>query len=264
MQKLLLLVIILLNLTACLPGKKAKYNIITPRNGNLHAIIMIQNNIRGSSCTAFVISDKVALTAGHCLQTTKNFMDYEYKEKWKQSDKIVTELKAKIEDVKKRCYPMHLPQCDQIMMTLQSTLDQELEGRKEASKLKVDEFSVIDINGVNSDIKAIALYKNDRRDYGFIEGDFSKFNKLKVKHGFDIETGDTLKACGFPGATPPAICMNFEAVGQTDFMYKGYSMFEPGISGGPVIDADGEVAGIVSRVEGSYSIIEPTVGIIND
>jgi hypothetical protein len=247
-----------------LPGKKAKYSIIAPMNGNFHAIIMVHNNERGSSCSAFVISDKIALTAAHCLETTKSFMDFEYKEKWKESDKLIAQLKAQMEDVEKRCYPMHLPQCDQIMMNLQNAFNEEMEARKEALTLKIDEFSVSDINGVDTKVKAIAYYKNDRRDYGFIEGDFSKFNKLKVKHTFDIEKGDILKACGFPGATTPAICMNFEAVGQTDFMYKGYSMFEPGISGGPVIDASGEVAGIVSRVNGDYSVIEPTVGILND
>ena len=225
---------------------------------------MIQNKTRGSSCTAFVISDKIALTAAHCLETTKNFMDFEYKELWKKSDNLIIELKSKMEDVEKRCYSMHLPQCDQIMITLQNAYNEEMQARKQALTLKVDEFLVLDNNGTDTKVKAIAYYKNDRRDYGFIEGDFSKFKKLKVKHTFDIEKGDTLKACGFPGATTPAICMNFEAVGQTDFMYKGYSMFEPGISGGPVIDASGEVAGIVSRVNGDYSIIEPTVGILND
>lgn len=225
---------------------------------------MIQDKERNSSCSAFVISDKMALTAAHCLGTTKSFMDFEYKELWKKSDKLIAEIKAQMEDVQKRCYSTYSPQCDQIMMSLQNAFNEEMEARKEALTLKIDEFSVSDINGVDTTVKAIAYYKNDRRDYGFIEGDFSKFKKLKVKHTFDIEKGDILKACGFPGATVPAICMNFEAVGQTNFMYKGYSMFEPGISGGPVIDASGEVAGIVSRVDGDYSVIEPTVGILND
>jgi V8-like Glu-specific endopeptidase len=256
--------IILLNLTACLPGKKAKYNIIAPTDGNFHAIIMIQNKVKGSSCSAFVVSDTIALTAAHCLDTTKSFMDFEYKELWKKSDKLIAELKAQMEDVEKRCYPTHAPQCSQIMMNLQNVYNEEIEARKEALTLKVDEFSVSDVNGVDTTIKAIAYHKNDKRDYGFIKGDFRKFKKLKVKHTFDIEKGDTLKACGFPGATIPAICMNFEAVGQANFMYKGYSMFVPGISGGPVIDASGEVVGIASRVNGDYSLIETTVGILNE
>ncbi|CAB4125395.1 hypothetical protein UFOVP53_127 [uncultured Caudovirales phage] len=249
-------ILLVLTLTSCLKHKVADYKVVAPTNGKYHAIIKISNG--EGSCSAFVISDTLAMTAGHCAKVTENFIKYELPQKFKESDAKLIKMKALIKDITLNCGSA--PDCSLILRTLENELLTEIEGRRQALLLKPDLYTVVDINGKETNTIAIATYKEDRRDYLFIRGNFSKFNKLKIKRTFDVKPGDILRACGFPGATIPAVCVDFEAVGSHNFQYSGYSMFEPGISGGAVIDSDGEVVGIASNVAEEFARMEPVFG----
>ena len=252
-------ILILLVLTSCTKHRVADYKVVAPTNGKYHAIIKINNE--DGSCSAFIVSDTLAMTAGHCVEVTQYFIQYQLPQKFKESDIKLIKLKALMKDIRDNCGSA--PDCTLILSIVQNELLKEIENRRLALLLKPDVLTVVDINGVDTKVKAIAYYKEDRRDYAFIRGDFSKFNKLKIKRTFDVKPGDILKACGFPGATVPTVCVDFEAVGSHDFQYNGYSMFEPGISGGAVIDADGEVVGIASNVSEEFSRMEPVFGTMN-
>ena len=253
------ILLILLILTSCTKHKIADYKIIAPVNGKYHAIIKISN--QEGSCSAFVISNTLAMTAGHCATITESFIKYELPQKFRESDVRLIKLNAIIKDIKDNCGST--PECILILHTIENQLLIELENRKQALLLKPDLYTVVDINGKETNVMAVATYKEDRRDYLFIRGNFSNFNKLKIKRTFEVKPGDILKACGFPGATIPAVCVDFEAVGSHDFQYNGYSMFEPGISGGALIDSDGEVVGIASNVLDEFARMEPVFGTVD-
>ena len=188
----------------------SEYNIHDPVNGKFHAIVRLHHS-EGGTCSGFVFSDTMIMTAGHCMDITENDLDEDEKE-----------------------------------------------------FVKPDKFKIFDISGVDTEVVGTADWKaNEKRDYGFITGDFKKFNKLYIKQGFDTKVGDMLRACGFPGGTSPAICIDFEARGSFNFDYYGYSMFVGGISGGPVIDHTGQVVGIAKGAQGEYSVMTPMIGVVN-
>ena len=262
MQRILPALAVLLLLTSCSNRNVADYEIKASGNGKLHPIIKIYDAEKGGACTAFVISDTVAMTAAHCVERTEEFMKVILPKMFANSNKKIAELRRAIADVKVRCSAP--APCEMIAAQFQGMIDAELAGQKVARTWKTTEYVITDSDGNDLKIKAIAIKQSYQRDYAFIKGDFSKFNKLRIKKTFGVHTGDNLRACGFPGAKVPAVCIDFEAVSQKDFMYTGRSMFVPGISGGPVIDADGEVVGICSRVQGDVSIFEPTLGTVDD
>lgn len=235
--------------------QKPPYNVITPTKG-YSAIIRIQRD--DHLCSAFVVSDEFAYTAGHCIKVTKSFMDNDYKKIFKQSDEYLAKLQNDLIDIVANC-PSTAP-CQQIYNGVKDAIARELAGREAAKKLRADIFTIRSSDGKETGIKAIALLKDDRRDYGVIKGDFKNFAKLPMAANFNVKSGDKLRACGFPGGNFPALCIDFEAISQLDFFYAGRSMFVPGISGGPVINANGVVVGIASAAKGDVSIMAPTIG----
>lgn len=246
----------LIMLTACgLSRKTATYDIKKPTNGKHHAIIHIKSD-KGGVCSAFVIDDTTALTAGHCIVVD----EYQKKQAIKETKKQIAEIEKEVDKLKLRKDMQAGFMLMQLTMALQQ-LYQDLEMAKQ-SQFDIDTFKVETIGGKDIKVKAKARFKHKRRDYGIIKGDFKKFNKLKVKSGFDVESLDVLRSCGYPGIADVPKCIDFTAMNQMGFSYMGRSMIVPGMSGGPVIDADGYVVGINSSVLKSFSIMEPTIGIV--
>jgi len=243
-------------LTGVLLNNKSGYKIVPPKSGH-HAIIQIKSN--KGLCTAFVVSDKYAFTAGHCMEVTLSFINQVIPELFKKSDELLIELRKELAKINSTCPTV--PSCIQYAESIKERIKQEMEARKLARELKPDTYEVIDSNGSATGITAVAIANMDRRDFGLIRGDFRNFEKLTVDKEFKVKKGDKLKACGFPGSVKPAICIDFEAVSQYDFSYAGISMFVPGISGGPVLNSEGVVVGIAVASAGEYSFITPSIGL---
>jgi trypsin len=257
-MKNFLILIAMLLLVSC-QNKESDYEITQPINGKHHAIIKLKNNNKGF-CSAFVIDDKTAMTAGHCLNMTNSwYMSPGHKKKISDLQRAIEVTAINIESFRQSCFINCEAQLAQ-GYAHQDKLEADLKWYMET---KVDEIKISDINGKDTGIVGRADYKDGKRDYGFIKGDFKKFNKMKLKKGFDTHPGDLLKVCGFPGSKRPAVCVDFIAIGSFNFQYRGSSMFMRGISGSPVIDSNNEVIGVASSVQGPYSYIAPILGTVN-
>lgn len=244
------------------PWSKNNYKIKHPTNNKHHAIIkIVKSNKKGKmSCTAFVIDNTRAITAGHCIKISDFFMKTQYKKLMKESYKIEKELKTKIEQLS-QC---PLPQCKVLILQAQMQLLAELNAREKAKHFKVDKFKVFNIYGEDTKIIATAAYNDlDGRDNGIIIGNFKNFEKLTIAREFNVKRNDKLKTCGYAGAKFPPICTEFIAIGNVQFMYYGRGLLIKGMSGGPAINADGEVVGINSSVPQTGVIIDTTIGMFN-
>lgn len=230
-----------------------------------HAIIQIMNtgeNSRHGACSAFVISDTAALTAGHCLQITKNGLKRIIEKNLPKSEKLEEMYLERIIFLETKCVPEDAA-CYRELEYTKSMLEKELAIRKEVLSKKPDEFKVMDINGDDAGITVTAYSKGTRRDYGWVEGDFKNFKKMPLRPGWHVKPGDTLRTCGFFGGRLPPSCVNFVTLGNFNFDYAGKGIIVPGVSGGPVIDHLGYAVGIASRVTNDSVIMVPTIGLIN-
>lgn len=260
MKKILLLLSVLL-MTGCgLLNRESDYKIVKPYNGKYHPIIMTKNSNRGN-CSAFVISDTTAVTAGHCMTLTTQWVKFGLKDQLTEMKRDITEAESRLKQVANNCFAP--ANCEMIIASIEMAIQQVVNEYNALVKMKADELKVFTVDGTDTEIVASAYWKHPSRDYGFIKGDFSNFNKVKIKKGFDAKAGDIFKACGFPGAKVPATCVDFEAIGSYDFQYMGKSTFQRGISGGPIFDHSNEVVGIASSVAKSVSFMEPILGVID-
>ena len=224
-----------------------------------HAIIRISG--ANSYCTAFVINDTTAITAGHCLGITKEAIIIEIPKINERSAIKEDQLLTIITRLESTCG--NNPLCLRELRRAEVMLDMELMAREKALDMKADTYTVTDINGLDTGIVATAYSKHKRRDFGFLEGDFKNFKKLYIREGWHVKKNDILRACGYFGGMLPPTCVDFKAVGSNTFMYAGESMFVPGLSGGPVIDHLGYVVGVAASADLDLSYIEPTLGMVN-
>lgn len=224
-----------------------------------HPIIRITNKTAG--CTAFVVSDTTAITAGHCIVITQLMIDNKYSELIEKSEKIEQIYIEGIVKLENTC-PEDF-RCMQDMIEIELMLKEELAARDKLRNAVADTYKIIGVDGLNTGITAIAYSKHKTRDFGFLKGDFKKFKKLSIRSKWHVERNDILKVCGYFGGRIPPTCVKFLAVGSYGFTYSGRSMFVPGLSGGPAIDHLGYVVGIAVNASGEYSHIEPIIGVMD-
>lgn len=258
MKRVLLSLLMLISIISC--SSTNDFDIKPATNGNYNAIINIKRT-KDNNCSAFVISDQIAITAGHCMTYSARFMKEHMPKFIEKMPKEIEDIKKEIEELKAECYKNT---CDEEIGELTKLARAKVKYLDELLNLKQPTmYKVYDIYGNDTNIVAMALEGNSARDFGIIMGDFKKFNKLIVRTDFIVKPGDALRSCGFAHGNYPATCVDFTAVGQSYFYYTGQSMLVPGMSGGPVINADGEVVGINSRVDGPFSLMAPTLGLFS-
>ena len=237
------------------------FDITHPTNNKHNAIIQIRHIVGGYTCTAFVVSDKMAVTAGHCVNITESFMLTGYKKIMKESEEIQRKTITYLKRIEDECIGPH---CESLYYQTEERLKIEVDAYNKGKTMKPDVLSVYNIYGEDTKIKATPLFKEVKtRDHAVIKGDFRKFNKLILASGFDIEFRDNLRSCGYAGSKTPPICIDVTYISNIQFYLYGYGLMLKGMSGGPVINEDGLVVGINSRVPGTGVMFSPILGVFN-
>lgn len=263
----LALVLVAAMLTGCLSKgsqPKTAYSIDKPTSNKHHAIIKILTE-NGGGCTAFVISNRKAITAGHCVEISESLIK-------NNKDEAILNAKIFIERLSKE---MNSVDCDLIQsmpklqcIAIKKAMTRDIQGaRRFIDKLKRNQpelFKVFNSQGKEVKIRVTALHSEfGFRDFAVLHGDFSEFEKLPLAKNFDVVPGELLRSCGFAALRTPAICSNFIALGNAEFAYKGNGYLVKGMSGGPVINGSGEVVGINVAVSREEVMMTPTVGILD-
>lgn len=263
----LALVLVAAMLTGCLSKgsqPKTAYSIDKPTSNKHHAIIKILTE-NGGGCTAFVISNRKAITAGHCVEISESLL------KTNRDDAI---LGARI-FIERTLKEMNSVDCEEIQsmpkiqcVAIKKTMIRDIAGaRRFIDKVKRNQpelFKVFNSEGKEVKIKVTALHSElGFRDFAVLHGDFSEFEKIPLAKNFDVLPGDLLRSCGYAALKTPAVCSNFIALGNAEFSYKGNGYLVKGMSGGPVINGSGEVVGINVAVSREEVIMTPTVGILD-
>lgn len=266
MRFMLLLGLTLVGCSAEVKNVTPTYSVTKPLSNKHHAIFQIRGQ-NGGGCTAFVISNRRAITAGHCVEISKTTLS--------NKKDILTDLSGYTRDLGKAISQVNCEE-DAIRMRIpQFACERALRGMKRQykdlssymSRLRkdqVDTFKVINSEGVELAIKPVALDSEfNFRDFAVLQGDFSEFEKLPIVSNLDVAPGELLRSCGFANLKIPATCTNFIASGNSAFAYKGNGYLVKGMSGGPVLNSKGEVVGINVAVGEDAVLMTPVVGVLD-
>jgi len=242
----------------------ADFTYTPPTNNKYYPIIMIENTESLYACSAFVISDTIAITASHCVQYSSYYLKNQLAKDLEDSKKTEQSLEADLKLLQSCMFTT----CMEKYYYAKDALQKEIFTREKAKKAKPDKFSVFNSNGEEVETNAIALY-NSRfsslhavRDYAQIKGNFKKFNKLPINtSNFFVRPGDNLTACGYAEGITPLSCTALTAISNFQFRYSANGYIVQGMSGGPVFDSTGTVVGIISSVELNRVNFTPTIGI---
>lgn len=266
MRLVLSLCLTLLVCSGCVANSGPGYSISKPTKNKHHAIFQIRND-NGGGCTAFVISDTLAVTAGHCVSISKAML-LNKEEILLDSKGMLKEMTKTIDSINCSQYSLAtgMPEfmCERALRDLKRDHNELSSFVAKLDANQADTFFVYNSEGVALRVRPVALDSQlGYRDFAILEGDFSDFEKLTLIENLDIMPGDKLRSCGFANLKVPPICTNFIAIGNSGFAYKGNGMMIKGMSGGPVLNSKNQVVGINVAVGEDAVLMTPVIGIMN-
>jgi len=201
-----LLILLILSMMVAFSAKSEPLKFQHPKNGKHSSIIRIENNIDLNSCTAFVINDKIAVTAEHCLSAPKSDLD----------------------ELKQMMGPPDMTRPVPIVSDYFAVYNSKGENTYIVASLS---------HKRNKEDTDIAFLKGN-----FVN--FNKM-PIEVNE-FKIKMHDELTSCGYAGSFSPPACNGGEYVGSVTFYGVMNNYVAKGMSGGPVLNKQGRAVGVNS------------------
>lgn len=214
------------------------------------AIIQLVGGADRVGCTAFVVSDKLAITAGHCVHRTMDDLA--------KGERNAALMRTEIERLK-----VTLPQSMSHMFKIKARIKELRQLLRKFAMLEPDMYIIRNNKGQDTGARAIGVKRiNHRRDIVILQGNFSNFKRIPiVTRHFALYKDTIYSACGFPDGTLPYACVDYIPKKTHNFLYAGESFFVPGMSGGPVIDQRGRAVGVIVQQYEDMSLVSPLLGV---
>lgn len=124
--------------------------------------------------------------------------------------------------------------------------------------------SIVNPDGSQKQVKALAAGLNNRADYGLVKGNFKEFTKVKilVKPNMFRELVGPMVTCGFPWGAEDICYATGEGFSIYYEHFITHGRLYPGMSGGPVLDlATKNVFAINTAVADGGIILSPLIGL---